>query len=118
LPHCLGSSKRAASNDDAPAPKKREGTRKAAYHPCYQRGGGAPGFDENDTPRPQSFDRMSIQPLPHGSRLRFGVAAPTGNGAASREGVEMARRVTDGDESHEWSDVDGEYLANSGVTFA
>jgi hypothetical protein len=29
----------------------------------------------------------------------------------------MARRVTYGDESHEWS-VDGEYLANSGVTFA
>jgi hypothetical protein len=35
-----------------------------------------------------------------------------------RQGVEMARRVTYGDESHEWSDVDGEYLANSGVTFA
>jgi hypothetical protein len=34
------------------------------------------------------------------------------------EGVEMARRVTYGDESHEWSDMDGEYLANSGVTFA
>jgi hypothetical protein len=30
----------------------------------------------------------------------------------------MARRVTYGDESHEWSGVDGEYLANSGVTFA
>jgi len=30
----------------------------------------------------------------------------------------MARRVTYGDEGHEWSDMDGEYLANSGVTFA
>jgi hypothetical protein len=48
---------------------------------------------------------------------------PDGRGSVSgrsrdREGVEMARRVTYGDESHEWSDVDGEYLANSGVTFA
>jgi hypothetical protein len=44
--------------------------------------------------------------------------AATKERSRDRQGVEMARRVTYGDESHEWSDVDGEYLANSGVTFA
>jgi hypothetical protein len=30
----------------------------------------------------------------------------------------MALRATYGDEIHGWSDLDGEYLANSSVTFA
>jgi hypothetical protein len=48
----------------------------------------------------------------------FATAQKMPKRSRDREGVEMARRVTYGDESHEWSDVDGEYLANSGVTFA
>jgi hypothetical protein len=55
---------------------------------------------------------FGTEPLPHG---RGGGG---GHPPHDREGVEMARRVTYGDESHEWSDMDGEYLANSGVTFA
>jgi hypothetical protein len=46
------------------------------------------------------------------------MGSPPLERSRDREGVEMARRVTYGDESHEWSDMDGEYLANSGVTFA
>jgi len=62
-------------------------------------------------PRTIESGQCRVQPLPHGR-------GSDPERSRDREGVEMARRVTYGDESHEWSDVEGEYLANSGVTFA
>jgi hypothetical protein len=34
------------------------------------------------------------------------------------DGVAMALRVTHEDESHPWSDLDGEFIVNLSVTFA